>query len=124
MARLVVKLSMPPTIVLRRRRKLPTYAKDVFGIGALRHQLGYENIGGERERSFHRDVRDYIANYTTEDGLSGKCLKKWRSQPHKKHLIVMTKNFLDRDGNGSLYWPHDVESLYYGVLQYSNHKLE
>jgi len=99
--------------------KSKVVASSIPSITALRQQLEYGDPHLSRCSTFYDDVRAFRKKYRTHDGSSGVSLYNWKSPEHQAGLTEMTDAYLDKEGNGALYWPDDDTSPNRNNLLYS-----
>lgn len=97
-----------------------TFAAHVPTITVLRDLLQYGDGRLARCNAFNDTMLVFRKNYVTSTGLRGSEIHDWKSAEHQAALTEMSQAFLDRDGNGELYWPIDPTSPNFNNLQYSN----
>jgi hypothetical protein len=88
----------------------------------IRKKLHYGDSSLARCQTFYHDVRIFIGKFVTSKGLEGTSLIRWKSEDHQRGLDELVDAYLDRDGNGRIYWPDDPASPKYNGLQYSKHR--
>ncbi|RYP03867.1 hypothetical protein DL764_004846 [Monosporascus ibericus] len=74
--------------------------------------------------AFTADVRAFRKKFTTKTGLPGTSLYDWRSPEHQYGLAEMTEDYLERAGNGPMWWPDDTSAPNHNKLQYSKDQRE
>lgn len=89
-------------------------------ITALRQALDYGDPHLARCSAFYDDVRAFRKKFVTSDGMLGPSLHDWRDRDHQDGLREMTRAYLDRDGNGLLFWPDDPSAANFNDLQYTH----
>jgi len=94
-------------------------ASSIPTITALREQLDYGDSHLSRCNAFYDDVRTFRKRYRTHDGSSGISLYNWKSPEHQAGLKEMTEAYLDKEGNGALYWPDGDTDPNRNKLRYS-----
>ncbi|KAK9414764.1 hypothetical protein SUNI508_10882 [Seiridium unicorne] len=94
-------------------------ATSLPNITSLREDLDYGNSHLTRCNVFYDDVRGFRKKFHTSTGLPGPDLHNWKLKEHQAGLDEMTAAYLDRDGNGPLYWPDSSSSANFNKLQYS-----
>ncbi|KAM0813072.1 hypothetical protein AB5N19_13063 [Seiridium cardinale] len=94
-------------------------ATSLPNITSLREGLDYGNSHLTRCNVFYDDVRGFRKKFHTSTGLPGPDLHNWKLKEHQAGLDEMTAAYLDRDGNGLLYWPDSSSSANFNKLQYS-----
>ncbi|RYP71689.1 hypothetical protein DL771_004640 [Monosporascus sp. 5C6A] len=102
-------MSMSPTIP----------AASLPKITAIRETLDYGDPELTRCAAFTADVRAFRKKFTTKSGLPGTSLYDWRSPEHQCGLNEMTEDYLERAGNGAMWWPDDASAPNHNKLQYS-----
>lgn len=93
-------------------------------ITALRLQLDYGDTKLARCVAFYDDVRIFRRRYFTQDGSPGLGFYHWKSPQHQTGLTEMVNDFLDKEGNGTRYWPDDDASPNHNKLRYSEHHIQ
>ncbi|RYP65280.1 hypothetical protein DL769_006359 [Monosporascus sp. CRB-8-3] len=88
-------------------------------ITAIRETLDYGDPELTRCAAFTADVRAFRKKFTTKSGLPGTSLYDWRSPEHQRGLNEMTEDYLERAGNGAMWWPDDTSAPNHNKLQYS-----
>ncbi|RYP31159.1 hypothetical protein DL767_005912 [Monosporascus sp. MG133] len=88
-------------------------------ITAIRETLDYGDPELTRCAAFTADVRAFRKKFTTKSGLPGTSLYDWRSPEHQCGLKEMTEDYLERTGNGPMWWPDDTSAPNHNKLQYS-----
>jgi hypothetical protein len=88
-------------------------------ITQLRTQLDYGDASLPRCKSFYDDLRVYRRKFITQDGQSGDQIHEWKKPEAQAALDEITDAYLDRDGNGPIFWPKDVDHKNRNSLQYS-----
>ncbi|KAK6071721.1 hypothetical protein SCUP515_07725 [Seiridium cupressi] len=94
-------------------------ATSLPNITSLREGLDYGNSHLTRCNVFYDDVRGFRKKFHTSTGLPGPDLHNWKLKEHQAGLDEMTAAYLDRDGNGPLYWPDSSSSANFNKLHYS-----
>ncbi|KAI1864402.1 uncharacterized protein JN550_008959 [Neoarthrinium moseri] len=94
-------------------------ATSIPNITALRVGLDYGDPRLTRCSTFTDDLRGFRKKFVTSTGLPGPDLHEWKLKEHQAGLDEMTAAYLDRDGNGPLYWPDSETSPNYNKLRYS-----
>lgn len=95
-------------------------ASRVPNITALRTALQYGDPRLPRCDAFNSSLTLFRKFYITSTGMRGMEVRDWKSAEHQTLLTEMSHAFLDRDGNGELYWPTDATSPNHTSLQYAN----
>ncbi|KAL2126764.1 hypothetical protein VTI74DRAFT_279 [Chaetomium olivicolor] len=95
------------------------FAANIPSITALRNELDYGDARLPRCAAFYDDTRAFRKKFITSRGVAGTELHDWRSRDGQAALTEMTLAYLDKEGNGSLFWPDDKSSDKYNKYQYS-----
>ncbi|KAI9154817.1 Bifunctional cytochrome P450/NADPH--P450 reductase [Paramyrothecium foliicola] len=85
----------------------------------LRRMLGFGDPALHRSQIFNDDTRVFRGKFTDSEGQPGYDFFDWKSAKHQKGLDELTDAYLDKEGNGSLFWPDDPTSARHNGLQYS-----
>lgn len=114
-----------PTIHLEMSSTGPNIAAaSIPNITVLREKLEYGDSRSDRCDAFNDDIRVFRKRYRTSSGLPGVDLYDWRSSEHQSALTEMANAYLEKEGNGSVYWPDDDTSPNHNGLQFSkDHQL-
>ncbi|KAJ9134132.1 hypothetical protein NKR23_g10363 [Pleurostoma richardsiae] len=91
-------------------------------ITSLRDQLDYGNAGSKRCSTFNDDIRVFRKKFRTTDDIAGVDLHDWKNPAHQAGLTEMAQAYLDKGGNGSVFWPDDETSPYKNKYSYSTHR--
>lgn len=97
-------------------------ATRVPNVSELRRRLACASNTLPHDKSLYTAICTYPLTFTSEQGENGVALTKWSDIYHRKALLKMTEDFLDRDRNGVLFWPNDSTSSQYRNIQYSTHR--
>ncbi|KAH7155468.1 hypothetical protein B0J13DRAFT_545650 [Dactylonectria estremocensis] len=81
-----------------------------------------EELGSEVGTDLARRIAEYPFGFKSDRGKKGISLTRWKDFHHQAGLRKMAEDFLERDGNGPLFWPDDRASPHYRKLQYSRHR--
>jgi hypothetical protein len=95
----------------------------IASVSALRSALDYGDSSLARCSAFYDDLNAFRKKYTTASKLSGIDLHDWKNPVHLDGLLEMTFAYLDREGNGSLFWPDNKTLPNYNRLQYAKNHL-
>ncbi|KAK0729455.1 hypothetical protein B0H67DRAFT_155 [Lasiosphaeris hirsuta] len=95
------------------------FAASIPNITALRNDLDYGDARLPRCATFNDDTRAFRRKFKTSHGVDGVDLYDWRSQVSQAGLNEMTMAYLDKEGNGELFWPDDKSSKNYNQYHYS-----
>jgi hypothetical protein len=76
-------------------------------ITAQRNEVGYGDPNLPRCAAFYDDKRAFRKKFRTSHDIAGVDLHDWKSQEGQAGLTEMTVAYLDREGNGRLFWPGD-----------------
>jgi hypothetical protein len=98
------------------------FAASIPNITSLRKDLDYADARLPRCGTFNDDTRAFRKKFKTSRGVNGVDLHDWRSQAIQAGLNEMTIAYLDKEGNGKLFWPDDPSSQNYNIYQYSKHR--
>jgi len=88
-------------------------------VTALRRALDYGDAQLLRCITFNDDTRMFRRRFQTTSGVSGIDLHNWKSREHQAGLNEMTMAFLEKAGNGQVFWPNDKSAANYNKYQYS-----
>ena len=58
----------------------------------------------ERNRSFGKECKTFLADYKSNRGLAASHFVNWRDKDHRKELGKMAKRFASDDGAGEGFW--------------------
>jgi hypothetical protein len=94
-------------------------AANIPSITTLRNDLDYGHLGLPRCAAFCDDTRAFRKKFVTSDGVPGSDLHDWKSCEGQDGLTEMTVAYLDKEGNGAMFWPDDKASSKYNKYQYS-----
>jgi hypothetical protein len=94
-------------------------AANIPSITTLRNDLDYGHSGLPRCAAFCDDTRAFRKKFVTSDGVPGSDLHDWKSCQVQDGLTEMTVAYLDKEGNGAMFWPDDKASSKYNKYQYS-----
>ena len=94
-------------------------AARIPSITALRNELGYGDQKLPRCAAFYDDTRAFRKKFRTSHGIAGVDLHDWKSPEGQTGLTQMTFAYLDKEGNGGLFWPDDEASPNYNRYQYT-----
>jgi hypothetical protein len=94
-------------------------AANIPSITSLRNELDYGDLRLPRCAAFCDDTRAFRKKFITSNGIPGTDLHDWRSHEGQAGLTEMTLAYLDREGNGPMFWPDDKSSSMYNKYQYS-----
>ncbi|KAH8646324.1 hypothetical protein BX600DRAFT_519147 [Xylariales sp. PMI_506] len=97
-------------------------ATNLPNITQLRQGLDYGNPQLNRCSAFYDDVRGFRKKFRTTTGIPGPDLHNWKLREHHAGLDEMTNAYLDRHGNGLLFWPDSESAANYNKLHYSKDK--
>ncbi|KAK4450328.1 hypothetical protein QBC34DRAFT_297569 [Podospora aff. communis PSN243] len=98
------------------------FAANIPKITSLRKDLDYDDARLPRCAAFNDDTRAFRRKFKTSRGVNGVDLHDWKSEATQAGLNEMTTSYLDRQGNGQLFWPDDRSSQNYNKYQYSKHR--
>ncbi|KAK0619518.1 hypothetical protein B0T14DRAFT_209706 [Immersiella caudata] len=98
------------------------FAANIPKITSLRKDLDYDDARLPRCAAFNDDTRAFRRKFKTSRGTNGVDLHDWRSEATQAGLDEMTTAYLDKQGNGQLFWPDDRSSQNYNKYQYSRHR--
>ncbi|OHE95988.1 hypothetical protein CORC01_08681 [Colletotrichum orchidophilum] len=85
----------------------------------LREQLDYGDPHLPRCQAFYDSVRVFRKTFVTNQGWEGSTIHEWRSREHRSALSEMARAYLERHGNGQLFWPDDDAQGRANKLKYS-----
>src|ERR1700761_7389930 len=85
-------------------------AASIPNITALRKALDYGEPHLPRCAAFYDDIRVFRKKFRTINGTPGMELYDWKSRDHQAGLNEMTIAYLDKEGNGDVFWPAGNES--------------
>ena len=88
-------------------------------IKALRSELDYGDPSIPRALAFINDINAFRRKFKTALGVDGDALHNWKDQATHLGLDEMVDAYLEREGNGQLFWPDDQSSKNYNKYQYS-----
>lgn len=94
-------------------------AASVPNITTLRNELDYGNSQLQRCMAFYDDIRVFRRKYRTSQGVPGLDLWDWKSREHQAGLVEMTQAYLEKEGNGRVFWPDEESSPYRNKYRYS-----
>lgn len=94
-------------------------AANIPSITTLRNDLNYGDPRLPRCAAFYDDTRAFRKKFVTSHGVAGIDLHDWRSRDGQAGLTEMTVAYLDKEGNGPMFWPDDKSSSKYNRYQYS-----
>src|SRR4051812_1556135 len=97
-------------------------AASIPNITALRQQLDYGEPSLPRCVGFYDDIRVFRKKFHTASGIPGMDLHDWKSRKHHDGLDEMTNAYLDKEGNGILFWPDDDTSPNHNKYSYVAHR--
>lgn len=97
-------------------------ATAIPNITALRKELDYGDANLARCVAFYDDMRVFRKKFKTSRGVPGTDLYDWKSQEGQKALSEMTYAYLDKEGNGLVFWPDDPSAANYNEYQYTKDK--
>ncbi|KXH39669.1 hypothetical protein CSAL01_02993 [Colletotrichum salicis] len=89
-------------------------------ITQLREQLDYGDPHLPRCQGFYDSVRVFRKNFVTSQGWEGSTIHEWRIREHRTALAEMARAYLERHGNGQLFWPDDNTQGRANKLKYSS----
>ncbi|KAK4251356.1 hypothetical protein C7999DRAFT_28086 [Corynascus novoguineensis] len=95
------------------------FAANIPSITALRNALDYGDPHLPRCAAFYDDTRAFRKKFKTSRGVPGADLHDWKSRDGQAALTEMTVAYLEKEGNGMLFWPDDKSSDNYNKYQYS-----
>lgn len=95
------------------------FAASIPSITTLRKELDYGDPQSPRCAAFYDDTRAFRKKFITSRGVAGPELHDWKSREGQAALTEMTLAYLDKEGNGRLFWPDDKSSANYNKYQYS-----
>jgi hypothetical protein len=98
-------------------------AASIPNITALRKDLDYGNSRLQRCTAFYDDVRVFRKKFRTAQGIPGVDLHQWKSREHQTGLDEMTDAYLNKEGNGAVFWPDQGDSPNRNKWSYSKHRL-
>jgi hypothetical protein len=82
-------------------------------VGALCEKLGYgkgkNEVTGLSKNDLTETTQVWRKKYVTPGGKPGRELKDWKSAAERQELLLMATRYLDEDGNGERFWPHNSE---------------
>lgn len=88
-------------------------------ITQLREQLDYGDSHLPRCQAFYDSVRVFRKTFVTSQGWEGSTIHDWRVRDHRNALAEMSRAYLERHGNGQLFWPDDNTNGRANKLKYS-----
>ncbi|KAK0652637.1 hypothetical protein B0T16DRAFT_103954 [Cercophora newfieldiana] len=94
-------------------------ATNIPKITALRSDLGYGDPSIPRGLAFVNDINAFRRKFKTTRGIDGDLLHDWKAQATHAGLDEMVRAYLDKEGNGQLFWPDDESAKNYNEYQYS-----
>ncbi|KEY65637.1 hypothetical protein S7711_07886 [Stachybotrys chartarum IBT 7711] len=101
---------------------IPKVAAEIPRISELRRMLDYDDTSLPRCKLLMEDLRAFRKKFATSQGRRGRDLINWRDETDQAGLLEMTRSYLLRDGNGSLFWPDDPTTPNYNKLQWTKSK--
>jgi len=97
-------------------------ATAIPNITALRRGLDYGDVNLPRCVEFYDDMRVFRKKFKTSRGVSGTDLHDWKSREGQNALSEMTYAYLDKAGNGMVFWPDEPSAPNYNEYQYTRDK--
>ncbi|GAB1314518.1 hypothetical protein MFIFM68171_04728 [Madurella fahalii] len=94
-------------------------ASSIPNITTLRNELDYGDLHLPRCAAFNDDTNAFRRKFKTSHGIDGVDLHDWKSRDGQNGLNEMTVAYLDKEGNGRIFWPDDRSSNNYNKYQYS-----
>ena len=82
---------------------VPTQQSQVPIVTAICERLGFESLSDRQ--ALQDSTHHWRRTYKCDDGTLGKDLVDWKSATTQKNIMVMTREYLDRAGNGAKFWP-------------------
>ncbi len=98
-------------------------AASIPKITVLRNELDYGDPRLRRCAAFYDDARVFRKKFRTSRGVAGVDLHDWKSREGQAALTEMTTSYLDKEGNGLVFWPDDKTLPNYNKYQYSKDRL-
>jgi len=95
-----------------------TSAASIPKVTNLRKKLDYGDPVLPRCVAFYDDTRVFRKKFYTASGICGLSLHDWKSKEHHNGLDEMTTAYLDKEGNGALFWPQDEKSPNFNKYSY------
>ena len=106
-----------PANMLTASPNMPATA--IPNVTALRRDLDYGDAQLPRCTTFYKATKTFRGTFQTTRGVSGIDLHKWKSREDQAGLTEMTAAFLDKAGNGQVFWPNNKSAANYNIYQYS-----
>lgn len=94
-------------------------AASIPSITTLRNELDYGDPNLPRCAAFYDDTRAFRKKFRNSRGTAGVDLHDWKSREGQADLTEMTIAYLEKEGNGQLFWPDDRASPNYNRFQYA-----
>ena len=69
----------------------------------LCENLGFESLSDRQ--ALLDSTHQWRRTYRCDDGTLGKDLVDWKSAKTQENIMIMTREYLDRAGNGTKFWP-------------------
>ena len=92
------------------------------GIGVIRKKLHYSDKKSESCKALSKLMDFFRANFQwKEDSRPGSAFINWKSTADQRALNEMTREFLETNHNGMMFWPAEETSRYYNGLDYATH---
>ncbi|KAK1749544.1 hypothetical protein QBC47DRAFT_354847 [Echria macrotheca] len=98
---------------------LPKAPSSIPNITTLRNDLDYGDIRLPRCAAFIDDTNAFRRKFKTSRGVDGVDLHDWKSRDGQAGLSEMAVAYLEKEGNGRIFWPDDTSSKNYNKYQYS-----
>ncbi|RSL64016.1 hypothetical protein CEP54_004883 [Fusarium duplospermum] len=77
--------------------------KDIPTVTELREILGFGRGQFDQSRAFKKAIKQFVSEFTAEDGTRGSRFTRWRDEFHRKVFSDMAKGFLEK--HGLEFWP-------------------
>ncbi|RSM18895.1 hypothetical protein CDV31_002217 [Fusarium ambrosium] len=77
--------------------------KDIPTVTELREILGFGRGQLDQSRAFKKAIKQFVSEFTAEDGTRGPRFTRWRDEFHRKVFSDMANGFLEKHGRE--FWP-------------------
>ncbi|RSL88815.1 hypothetical protein CEP51_001565 [Fusarium floridanum] len=77
--------------------------KDIPTVTELREILGFGRGQFDQSRAFKKAIKQFVSEFTAEDGTRGPRFTRWRDEFHRKVFSDMANGFLEKHGRE--FWP-------------------
>ncbi|RSM10678.1 hypothetical protein CEP52_003477 [Fusarium oligoseptatum] len=77
--------------------------KDIPTVTELREILGFGRGQFDQSRAFKKAIKQFVSEFTAEDGTRGPRFTRWRDEFHRKVFFDMANGFLEKHGRE--FWP-------------------